>query len=96
MPDIVPDIVRKPVLNTHLSNVAKLAAGHEHSLALTKTHDLFVWGCGPLTGLNVENNVSIPTHLDFFNVAKSEGTLTQNNNKISQIACGGLHTALIT
>ena len=35
--DNIPDIVRKPVLNTHINNVAKLAAGHEHSLALTKT-----------------------------------------------------------
>lgn len=35
--ETTPDIVRKPVLNNHLKNVAKLAAGHEHSLALTKT-----------------------------------------------------------
>ena len=62
----VPDVVRKPVLNTHISNVAKLAAGHEHSLALTKTQELFVWGTGSLTGLDVEENVCIPTHLDFF------------------------------
>ena len=35
-------MVRKPVLNTFIKNVAKLAAGHEHYLALTKTQDLYV------------------------------------------------------
>ena len=79
----IPDIVRKPVLNTHLSNVAKLAAGHEHSLALTKTQDLYVWGCGSLTGLDVEQNVCVPTYLDFSNKAKSRSKLTSVNNKIN-------------
>jgi len=94
--DNVPDIVRKPVLNTHLSNVAKLAAGHEHSLALTKTMDLYVWGCGPLTGLDVEQNVCVPTHLEFLHKARSQSTMTASMNKITQIACGGLHTAIVT
>ena len=67
----IPDVVRKPVLNTHINNVAKLAAGHEHSLALTKTHELYVWGTGPLTGLGVEDNVSVPTHLNFAEKQKS-------------------------
>ena len=92
----VPDIVRKPVLNTHISNVAKLIAGHEHSLAITKTQDLYVWGTGPLTGLNVEENVGIPTILDFVSKAVSSTPLTAANSKITQIACGGLHTAVIT
>ena len=82
-PEGIPDIVRKPVLNTHLSNVAKLAAGHEHSLALTKTQDLYVWGCGSLTGLDVDQNVCIPTYLDFFSKAKSKSKLTSMNNKIN-------------
>ncbi len=53
----VPEIVRKPVLNSKINNVAKLAAGHENSLALTKTQELYVWGAGTLTGLGVEENV---------------------------------------
>ncbi len=53
----MPEIVRKPVLNSKINNVAKLAAGHENSLALTKTHELYVWGAGTLTGLGVEENV---------------------------------------
>ena len=92
----IPDIVRKPVLNTHISNVAKLTAGHEHSLAITKTQDLYVWGTGPLTGLNVEENVGIPTLLDFFTKAVSSTPMTAAGNKITQIACGGLHTAVVT
>ena len=55
-----------------------------------------MWGCGSLTGLDVDQNVCIPTYLDFFNKARSKSKLTSLNNKINQIACGGLHTALIT
>lgn len=89
-------MVRKPVLNTFIKNVAKLAAGHEHSLALTKTQDLYVWGTGSLTGLGLEENIGIPTHFDFFTKAKSEASLSSSTNKITQIACGGLHTAVVT
>lgn len=62
--DGVPDIVRKPVLNSSINNVSKLAAGHEHSLALTKTLELYVWGAGTLTGLGVNEDVCTPTLLD--------------------------------
>ena len=92
----MPEIVRKPVLNTMISNVTKLAAGHEHSLALSKTQELFVWGDGYLTGLGVEENVSVPTHLDLYSKAVAKERLTPVVNKISQIACGGLHTAVVT
>ena len=94
--DNVPDVVRYPVLNTHIKNVAKLAAGHEHSLALTKTQELFVWGTGSLTGLDVDDVVPVPTLLDFFKKAKASTTPTSQANKISLIACGGLHTAVVT
>lgn len=76
--------------------MAKLAAGHEHSLALTKTQDLYVWGTGSLTGLNTEETVVIPTLLDFFTKAKSATPLSSSVNKIATIACGGLHTAVVT
>lgn len=65
-------MVRRPVLNTYISNVAKLAAGHEHSLALTKSQELYVWGTGSLTGLDREDNVYVPTYLDLFRKAKAK------------------------
>lgn len=46
-----PSTVRKPALNTYIGNVIKLSAGNEHSIAITKTGDLYVWGGGGLTGL---------------------------------------------
>jgi len=80
--DNVPEIVRKPVLNTTISNVVKLAAGHEHSLALTKTSELYVWGTGILTGLDTEENVGVPTHLDFSQKAISKKPIMMPGSKI--------------
>ena len=80
----------------HINNVVKLAAGHEHSLALTKTLELYVWGTGSLSGLAVEENVCVPTHLDLTVKARSAAPLTPAVNKIVQIACGGLHSAVVT
>ena len=82
-----PAVIRKPVLNPYLHNVTKLSAGNEHSLAITKSGDLFVWGGGGLTGLNDPNIRPIPTKMDFF---QTLGT------KISQAVCGGLHTVVVT
>lgn len=45
-----PNIIRKPIMNPYLSNIIKLSAGNEHSLALTKTNELYTWGAGGLTG----------------------------------------------
>ena len=61
-----PAIVRKPLLNPYLSNVTRLSAGNEHSLAMTKSGDLYVWGGGGLTGLNDVNIRPIPTKMEFF------------------------------
>ena len=87
-------MVRKPILNQYVSNVIKLAAGHEHSLALTKSQELYVWGSGALTGLGDEmkenaetgegDNVHSPTVHEFF-----------KNQKLVQISCGGLHTIVL-
>lgn len=74
--------MRKPVLNLSLNNVSKLAAGHEHSLALTKTQELFVWGYGPFTGLNTDDNVLTPTHLDLLVKARAQTNLTSAVNKV--------------
>ena len=80
-----PSIVRKPVLNPYIQNVIKLSAGNEHSLAITKTGDLYVWGAAGLTGLGHQNKVEIPTKMEFF-----------NKNRVVQAVCGGLHTVVIT
>jgi alpha-tubulin suppressor-like RCC1 family protein len=44
----------------------------------------------------VDEVIGIPTHLDFFAKAKSSAPLSSSVNKITQIACGGLHTAVVT
>jgi alpha-tubulin suppressor-like RCC1 family protein len=65
-----PPTVRKPVLNQYLQNITKMSAGNEHSLALNKQGDLYIWGGGGLTGLNDMNKRPVPTKLDFFNTMK--------------------------
>lgn len=82
-----PSIVRKPVLNPYLQNINKLSAGNEHSVAITKGSDLYIWGGGGLTGLNDLEVRPIPTKMEFF--------YTQGI-KILQAVCGGLHTVVIT
>ena len=83
------------MLNTHIHNVVKLAAGHEHSLALTKTQELYSWGFGPFTGIGTDDNVLVPTHLDIYMRGKAD-RMTPAVNKIKQIDCYGLHSAVIT
>ena len=77
--------MRKPILNPYLANITKLSAGNEHSLALTKNGELYVWGASGLTGLGDLNSKPIPTKLEFF-----------SKTKILQAVCGGLHTVAIT
>jgi len=43
-----------------------MSAGNEHSLAINKQGELFVWGGGGLTGLNDQCQKSIPEKLEFF------------------------------
>jgi alpha-tubulin suppressor-like RCC1 family protein len=63
-------MVRKPVLNPYLQNITKLSAGNEHSLAVNKNSELYIWGGGGLTGLGDTNQRNIPTKIDFFNHTK--------------------------
>ena len=83
----IPDAVRRPILNPFIKDVSNLAAGHTHSLALTKNQELYSWGWGYLTGHGLsedDDNVLIPRNLQCF-----------QGKKIQQVACGGLHTAVI-
>ena len=83
----IPDAVRRPILNPFIRDVSNLAAGHTHSLALTKSQELYSWGWGYLTGHGLsenDDNVLIPKNLQCF-----------QGKKIQQVACGGLHTAVI-
>ena len=41
-----PSIIRKPVLNSSLQNIVKLSAGIDHSLAINKSDELYMWGAG--------------------------------------------------
>mmetsp|Transcript_2106 Transcript_2106/g.1981 ORF Transcript_2106/g.1981 Transcript_2106/m.1981 type:complete len:105 (+) Transcript_2106:352-666(+) len=77
-----PPIVRKPILNPFLANVVKLSAGNEHSIAVTKSGELYSWGGGGLTGTGDQTNITVPTAIHL--------------NKISMAVCGGLHTIAVT
>jgi alpha-tubulin suppressor-like RCC1 family protein len=68
-----------------MHNVAKLNAGNEHSVALTKNSELYIWGNALCTGMNDTEDRTVPTQHEFF-----------KNLKISQVACGGLHTTVLT
>jgi hypothetical protein len=68
-----------------MHNVAKLNAGNEHSVALTKNSELYIWGNAFCTGMNDTEDRTVPTQHEFF-----------KNLKISQVACGGLHTTVLT
>lgn len=61
-----PPAVRRPVLNSYLQNIVKLSAGNEHSLAITKSGDLYIWGGGGLTGLGDNEQRNVPTKMEFF------------------------------
>lgn len=63
-------MVRKPIYNSYLSNITKLSAGNEHSLALNKNNEIYIWGAAGLTGLGDYNKRPIPTKMDFFNKTK--------------------------
>ena len=71
-------------MNSYLSNIVKLSAGNEHSLALTKNGELYIWGAGGLTGLGDCNKITIPTKMDYF-----------SKTKIITAVCGGLHTVAV-
>ena len=72
------------MINPFLSNVVKVSAGNEHSLAITKNGELFTWGAHGLTGHGDLENKLIPTRLDFF-----------SKTKVHLAVCGGLHTIAV-
>jgi alpha-tubulin suppressor-like RCC1 family protein len=45
-----PVYVRRPALIANLRNIVKLAAGNEHSVALSKNAELYTWGSAYQTG----------------------------------------------
>lgn len=63
----------------------KLSAGNEHSIAISKTGELYIWGGGGLTGTGDQEKKQIPTKLDYF-----------SKTKVVQAVCGGLHTIVLT
>ena len=64
-----------------------MAAGHAHSLALTKNNELYSWGWAYLTGHGFgedDENVSVPADIKAF-----------KGKKIDSITCGGLHSVVL-
>ena len=53
-------------------------------MALTKMQELYTWGAAMLTGLDEKENRHVPIVMDFF-----------KTQKITQVACGGLHTIVL-
>ena len=67
-----PSVVRRPIMNAYLAsaNIAKLSAGNEHSLGVTKNGELFIWGDGGLCGLGesqLGQKVTVPQKIEFKN-----------------------------
>lgn len=54
---------------------------------MTKTGELYVWGCGGLTGHGDMKQYNTPTKLEYF---------SKSNTKIVVAVCGGLHTAVVS
>ena len=59
-----PKYVRKPSRIAALSNVVKVSAGNEHSVAINKNQELFSWGSSSQTGLNEKNNRDTPCKIE--------------------------------
>lgn len=81
----VPEMVKRPILNPYLSNITKLSAGNEHSVALTKNLDVYIWGSSSQTGLHDITTRHTPSKMEFF-----------IDKKVKDIFCGGLHTIALT
>jgi len=83
--DEAPEIVKKPVLNSELKNIQKLSCGNDHTIALTKSGQLYSWGIGGVLGHGDENKRTKPTKVEFF-----------NGTKVTLAICGGIHTLAYT
>ena len=59
-----PKYVRKPKLIAALSQVVKVSAGNEHSVAINKNQELFTWGSRSQTGLEDKNNRDTPCKIE--------------------------------
>jgi E3 ubiquitin-protein ligase HERC4 len=76
-----------PVLIQGLHNIAQVAAGDYHSMALNREGQLFAWGSGSWgkLGLSYDGNVTAPRVIS---------TLTSTS--VKSVACGSHHTGCIT
>lgn len=57
-------------MNIYLQNITKLSAGNEHSLALTKNGELYIWGGAGLTGLGDMKQQNSPVRMEVFSKTK--------------------------
>ena len=66
----IPKIVKFP--NITETEIIQCEGGESHSIALTKNHQVYVWGnndenqCGDLSGADKDNNFTTPRLLEFF------------------------------
>lgn len=68
--------------------VIQVAAGYEHSVACTKTGEVYTWGCGAfgMLGRGDEKDQIVPMPLEGFGAESLEGI------KIVSVSCGLKHT----
>ena len=86
LPEFVSAWVPVPVPS--LTNIVKVAAGSEHSVALSSSGELFTWGQGEggLLGLGHTESAFSPQRL----------AAIDETDPVTDVVCGGLHTLALT
>lgn len=92
------DYAPEPRLIASLKNekIANIAAGAEHSLAVTTTGEVYSWGCGESGRLGH----GTPSALQFWGRSKNELkprlVRALETQKVSQISAGHMHSGCVT
>lgn len=86
----VARIVQQLCCNMAGVKIVKLAAGAEHSLAVSASGELFSWGSGSNGRLGHAQNSS---RLWFWNKDQSTPKLVQSiSKKVTNVSCGHMHS----
>ena len=85
-----------PVKIDSLSNVAFISAGKDRSIAVTKTGELYTWGCndGNILGTDKVNDQSTPVKID--NIPPVLAPICRNGRCIKKVSAGGEHVLALS
>ena len=78
----VVDLIQDPII--------KLAAGSMHSIALTRSGSVYVWGS------NKEGQLGLGDEAEEISYTAERLLIDSNDSAIKDISCGYYHTALVT